>query len=355
MKNRYMFFKCSLIAGVCAAVLMQIAQAELVISQDKPRASIGWGSAENMKEVKNVRHITYSKPVNLPTESTSYGSTVNQYNNYTYNTQNNNNYSAVQNSQAGYDRLALSTNSAAVIVMDLQTGRPIYEKNINATRSIASITKVMTAMVVLDAGLDMREEITITPFDLNGARKASTRLTAGDRLNRSEMLLLMLMKSENPAAKALARAYPGGYEAFISAMNAKAASLGMTHTHFRDSSGLDNHNVSSASDLAKMVQAASHYDVVRNFSTIPSYDFHINNYSTGSRVYKANSTSPLVRAGGYNIGLSKTGFIREAGYCVVMQTQVNGRPAAIVLLGASASQNRWHDAENILTNLAYLK
>lgn len=255
-----------------------------------------------------------------------------------------------------FDQLAVSTNSSAVAVLDLQSGDLIYSKNIDTARSIASVTKVMTAMVVLDAGLDMREEITIIPSDLIGAKKASTNLRVGDRLSRSEFTLMMLMKSENPAAKALARTYPGGYDAFIQAMNDKAKSLGMHQTHFSDSSGLDPRNVASANDLVKMMKAVSlegRYQLIRNFSTAPSYDFYITNLDSGSRTYKANNTSRLVRAGGHAIGVSKTGFIREAGYCVVMETHVNNKPAVIVLLGAKASQSRWSDAENILTELAY--
>lgn len=311
--------------------------------------------------VKTTKTIT---PATAPTVSYLSQPTQTTYNTPTYttpaipvapatimNTVNANNYNAPV-----FDQLAISTNSSAVAVLDLQSGDLIYSKNIDATRSIASVTKVMTAMVILDAGLDMREDITIIPSDLVGAKKASTNLRAGDRLSRSEFTLMMLMKSENPAAKALARTYPGGYNAFIRAMNAKAASLGMYQTSFSDSSGLDPRNVASANDLVKMMKAVSEegrYQLIRNFSTAPSYDFYITNFNSGNRTYKANNTSRLVRSGGHPIGVSKTGFIREAGYCVVMETHVNNKPAVIVLLGANASQSRWNDAENILTELAY--
>lgn len=311
--------------------------------------------------VKTTKTIT---PATAPTVSYRSQPTQTTYNAPTYtapaipvapatiiNTVNANNYNAPV-----FDQLAISTNSSAVAVLDLQSGDLIYSKNIDATRSIASVTKVMTAMVILDAGLDMREDITIIPSDLVGAKKASTNLRAGDRLSRSEFTLMMLMKSENPAAKALARTYPGGYNAFIRAMNDKAASLGMYQTSFSDSSGLDPRNVASANDLVKMMKAVSEegrYQLIRNFSTAPSYDFYITNFNSGNRTYKANNTSRLVRSGGHPIGVSKTGFIREAGYCVVMETHVNNKPAVIVLLGANASQSRWNDAENILTELAY--
>ncbi|UNU74346.1 serine hydrolase [Moraxella nasovis] len=255
-----------------------------------------------------------------------------------------------------FENFPITTESSSVAVVDLQTGKLIYGKNIDHQRSIASVSKVMTAMVILDSGLDMREEITLIASDLVGAKKASTKLKAGDRMSRSELTLLMLMKSENPAAKALARTYTGGYDAFIRAMNQKAYSLGMYQTSFADSSGLNPNNKSSASDLVKMMTAVSsqpRYQTIRNFSTAPSYDFYIANDILGDRVLKSNNTSRLVRAGAYPIGVSKTGYIREAGYCVVMETHVNNRPAIVVLLGAKASNSRWNDAENILTELAY--
>ena len=257
----------------------------------------------------------------------------------------------------GYiEQLPVNTRSAAAIVVDLQTGQPIYQKNADAVRSIASGTKVMTAMVLMDAGLDMGEEIVIEPSDFIAAKKASSNLRAGDRMSRSEFMLLMLMKSENPAAKALARTYPGGYDNFIWAMNQKAKSLGMNSTSYSDPSGLDPRNRSSANDLVKMMRAVNadlRYQHLRNFSTAPNYDFYITNHSLGSRTYKAQNTSRLIRAGIHPIGMSKTGFIREAGYCYVMETHINNRPAIVVLLGASASENRWNDAEDILTQLAY--
>lgn len=301
--------------------------------------SAGYGYSESYTNTASSFHSqAYSQPASTSVPSTPQSTYAGNY-------------------YGGIDRLAVSTNSSAVAVIDLQTGQPIYEKNVHAKRSIASVTKVMTAMVLADANLDMREEITLIASDLVGAKKASTNLKAGDRLSRSEFMLLMLMKSENPAAKALARTYPGGYDAFINAMNRKAQSLGMTQTSFADSSGLNPRNVSSASDLVKMMRAVNsdaRYQQLRSFSTSTSYDFHIQNYNLGSRVYKASNTSRLVRSGAYPIGASKTGYIREAGYCVVMETHVNNRPAVVVLLGASASNNRWNDAENILTQLAYL-
>lgn len=255
-----------------------------------------------------------------------------------------------------FERLAITTNSSAVLVYDLLTGQPLYEKNINAVRSIASVSKMMTAMVIMDSGLNMEEVLTISHNDLSGAKVASTRLAAGDRLTRKEWMLLMLMKSENPAAKVLATTYPGGFDAFISAMNAKAQSLGMYNTRFADSSGLNPRNVSTAQDLGKMMKEIAtnpNYRTIQNFSAAKSYNFYIENFTRGNRMYSAANTSQVVRAGKHLLGSSKTGFIREAGYCVVMNTQVGSRPAVVVLLGAGSSNARWNDANRILEQLAF--
>ncbi len=267
----------------------------------------------------------------------SYGTNYNSYNSFNPNT---------------YNQLAISTGSRGVMVVDVETGQSLYEKNADVARPIASITKLMTAMVVLDAGLDMNKEIKLVPSDFVGPKKASSRLKSGDRLNRSEMLLMTLMKSENPAAKSLARTYPGGYNAFMKAMNRKAESLGMYSAFFGDPTGLDKRNVASPSDLVKMVKAAGNYDLIRRFSTTASYNFHVANYSSGNRNYAARNTSYLVRDGLYPIGISKTGFINEAGKCVVMETRINNRPAVVVLLGAGNSSTRWKDAETILNSLS---
>ncbi|MBQ1493607.1 MAG: D-alanyl-D-alanine endopeptidase PBP7/8, partial [Acinetobacter sp.] len=217
-----------------------------------------------------------------------------------------------------------SVNARAALVMDAQTGEVLYSKNSSLAVPIASITKVMTAVVTADARLDMSEEITLQQIDFAGAggKNSSSTLRAGDTMNRAELLLFALMKSENPAAAALARTYPGGRSAFVAAMNAKARQLGMTSTRYAESTGLDPHNVSSARDLGILVSAASQYGLIRQFSTTPTYDFNL-----GYRVLKSNNTNALVRNGGWNINLSKTGYINEAGRCVVMHATVNSRPA----------------------------
>ena len=238
-----------------------------------------------------------------------------------------------------------SVNARAALVMDGQTGEVLYSKNSNTALPIASITKLMTAVVISDARLNMSEKITLqqADFSCSGCKSSSSTLRAGDSMNRAEALLFALMKSENPAASALARTYPGGRQAFFAAMNAKARQLGMSSTHYVESTGLDPHNVSSARDLGILVSAASQYGLIRQFSTTAHYDFNL-----GYRVLKSNNTNALVRNGGWNINISKTGYINEAGRCVVMHATVNNRPAVVVLLGASSSQARTNDATNLL-------
>ncbi len=334
------------------------AQAALTINGSESSARVSWGGADSLSEARN---IMYSSNNSAPIKKvdSGYGTTnitnANSYGSYnnSYSGSNNNSYNTSYRSGVGSSSMIpISTDSRSVAVIDAETGESIYEKNADTARPMASITKVMTAMVVLDAGLDMREELTLAPEDFIGPKRASSNLKSGDRLNRAEMLLMSLMKSENPAAKSLARNYPGGYNAFIRAMNRKAQDLGMTTAYFGDPTGLDKNNVASSNDLVKMVRAAGNYDVIRRFSTTKSYNFYVSNYSSGNRTYSANNTSSLVRSGDYPIGISKTGFINEAGRCVVMETRVNNRPAIIVILGASSSETRWGDAKNILNSLA---
>ncbi len=243
-----------------------------------------------------------------------------------------------------------SVNARAALVMDAQTGEVLYSKNSNTALPIASITKLMTAVVTADARLNMSEEITLQQIDFAGAggKNSSSTLKVGDTMNRAEMLLVALMKSENPAAAALARTYPGGRPAFVAAMNAKARQLGMTSTHYYESTGLDPRNVASARDLGILVSTAYQYGLIRQFSTTPHYDFNL-----GYRVLKSNNTNALVRNGGWNINISKTGYINEAGRCVVMHAVVNNRPAAVVLLGASSTQARNNDATELFSWLSH--
>ncbi|MBF2719464.1 serine hydrolase [Psychrobacter sp. NG254] len=348
--------KQQLIAAMISLSLGSVAQAALTINGSADTGSsarMSWGGADSLSEARNIMYTSSGSAIKKVdngfgttniTNTTSFGSS-NNTNSNRYNT-------TYRGAFGSSDMIPISTDSRSVAVIDAETGESIYEKDADIARPMASITKVMTAMVVLDAGLDMREEITLDPEDFVGPKRASSNLKSGDRMNRAEILLMALMKSENPAAKSLARNYPGGYDAFMRAMNRKARDLGMNTAFFGDPTGLDKRNVASSNDLVKMVRAAGNYDVIRRFSTTKSYDFFVSNYSSGNRTYKANNTSSLVRDGSYPIGISKTGFINEAGRCVVMETRVNNRPAIIVILGANSSATRWGDAKNILNSLA---
>jgi serine-type D-Ala-D-Ala endopeptidase (penicillin-binding protein 7) len=237
-----------------------------------------------------------------------------------------------------------SLMSAAVLVIDEETGEVLYNKNAQAIVPIASITKLMTAMVTLDAGLPLEEEIEVTQDDVFATRGAGIRsnLVPRVKLTRNELLELALMASENRAAAALARSYPGGTEAFVQAMNNKAAELDMSDSRFVESTGLSSSNVSSAGDLAKLVRAAKDYPLIGEYSTQPTASVQI-----GKRSFKYVNTNGLVRGGSWEIGLSKTGFIREAGRCLVMQVKLAARSVIIVLLDSVGKYTRIGDANRI--------
>ena len=236
----------------------------------------------------------------------------------------------------------LDLRSSVAMVIDQQTGETLYEKNPDAVLPIASITKVMTAMVVLDANLPMDEMLDIAEADRDTERHSSSRLAIGARLSRAEMLQLALMASENRAAHALGRHYPGGLPAFVAAMNAKAQAIGMSDSRFADPTGLSSNNVSNARDLARMVRAAHGYPAIRSYST--ATDLTVD---TGYRQVTFRSTNRLVDDPNWSIGMQKTGYISEAGKCLVMQARVEGRPVILVLLDAAAAQSRFADAQRL--------
>jgi serine-type D-Ala-D-Ala endopeptidase (penicillin-binding protein 7) len=236
----------------------------------------------------------------------------------------------------------LVIRSACAWVEDQQTGELFVQKRAAAVSPIASITKLMTAMVTLDAQLDLQELIAIEPDDVDTLRHSHSRLRVGTSITRGDALLLALMASENRSAHALGRTYPGGIDAFVAAMNAKAQSLGLTETRFNDPTGLSSGNVSSARDLARMVDAAYQYPLVRDFTTRQEATI-----DTSRRTLKFRNSNLLVRSPRWQIGLSKTGFIGEAGRCLVMQAQVAQRPLLIVLLDAQGKLTRFGDANRI--------
>jgi D-alanyl-D-alanine endopeptidase (penicillin-binding protein 7) len=236
----------------------------------------------------------------------------------------------------------LVLRSASVLVEDQQTGECLVRKHAEAVLPIASITKLMTAMVVLDAKLNLQESLTIAPEDVDTHRHSRSRLPVGTLITRGDALLIALMASENRAAHALGRTYPGGLTAFVSAMNIKATSLGLTETRFDDPSGISSGNVSSARDLARMVDAAYRYGLIRDFTTRKEATIHI-----GRRTREFRNSNRLIRSPRWQIGLSKTGFIDEAGRCLVMQAHVANRPVLIVLLDSQGKLTRYGDANRI--------
>jgi len=233
--------------------------------------------------------------------------------------------------------------SAIALIYDQQTQRPLYSKNSDVQAPIASITKLMTAMVVLDAQLPLDEEISIDVADIDTLKGTHSRLRIGMTLTRSELLKLALMASENRAASALARTYPGGYDAAIAAMNAKARELDMHSTHFLDATGLSSSNISTAHNLVKMVAAARDYALIRQYTTTTSYS--VDNWK--GRDMQFVNTNPLVRNASWDIGVSKTGFISEAGRCLVMEATINQRQTIIVLLDSWGKFTRVGDANRI--------
>ncbi|NBW00540.1 MAG: hypothetical protein EBR85_02300 [Betaproteobacteria bacterium] len=236
----------------------------------------------------------------------------------------------------------LSLNSSAVMVMDQVSGEVLLEKNADAALPIASITKVMTAMVVLDAGQPLDEAIVIAREDTQLEKYSASRLKVGASFTRAELLHLALMSSENRAANALGRSYPGGLPAFVIAMNEKARALGMTSSNFVEPTGLSSSNVASPRDLAVLVNAAHHVPLIRDYSTDRDAVVRV-----GGRQQQFRNTNALTRDENWDIGLSKTGFIRDAGKCLVMQARLDQRDVIIVMLDAEGSAKRLADAERI--------
>lgn len=241
-----------------------------------------------------------------------------------------------------HDDHALAVRSGSALVVEQGEDGALFQKNAGVVVPIASITKLMTAMVVLDGIPDLQAPITVTDEDVDYLRGSRSRLQVGTVITRETALLLALMSSENRAANALARHYPGGMPAFLAAMNVKAQSLGMRDTRFEDPTGLTSNNVSTARDLAKMVAAAYRYPLVREFSTTPEAVVDV-----GGRPLAFHNTNPLVKSAAWDVGLSKTGYINEAGKCLVMQARVADKPIVIVLLDSAGKLTRVGDANRI--------
>ena len=232
--------------------------------------------------------------------------------------------------------------SSAFVLADQATGQLLLEQNADDVVPIASITKLMTAMVVLDGNQSLSDELTIGRDDIDRLRGSRSRLPVGTRLSREEMLRLALMSSENRAASALARHHPGGLKAFVKAMNAKARQMGLQDTRFVDSTGLHAENVSSGRDLVRLVAKAARYPLIREFSTTEAHEVKV-----GRKFRRFGNTNGLVRNPEWRISLSKTGYIREAGRCLVMQAWMQGRPMIFVLLDSIGRYTRTADARRI--------
>ena len=236
----------------------------------------------------------------------------------------------------------LDLKSSVAFVMDQNNSEILFDKNSSVSLPIASITKLMTGLIVVEARRDRNEVLTVTEDDVDQEKFTSARLRVGSRMTRGDMLHIALMSSENRAASALGRHYPGGITAFVEAMNARARSLGMSDTRYVDSSGLSSRNVASARDLAKLAVVAYHQPLLRQFSTDPKATV-----DAGARMMNYNNTNYLVAMPDWDIGLQKTGFINEAGRCLVMQTVIHGRSVIMVFLDSKGKQSRTADAGRV--------
>ena len=237
---------------------------------------------------------------------------------------------------------SLNFRSDSVLVLNQNNGKVVMEKNSRKVVPIASISKLMTAMVVLDAKLPMNGVVSIDENDIDHRKKTSSRLPIGTRMTRETAMLLALMSSENRAANTLGRHYPGGLSAFVRDMNKKAKSLGMYNTRFVEPTGLSNQNVSTAQDLAKMVAAATKYPKIRQFTTTAEATLDLN-----GQLKEYRNSNSLVRGGDWDIGVSKTGYISEAGRCLVMQAALANEPFIIVLLDSNTTAMRAADVNSI--------
>ena len=236
----------------------------------------------------------------------------------------------------------LDLKSSVAYVIDQDTHEVLLSKNDQAILPIASITKLMTGVIISEAKLPMDESITITQDDVDTEKGSSSRLRVGATLTRGELLHLALMASENRAAHALGRTYPGGMPSFVGLMNAKAAQLGMRDTRYIEPTGLSSQNQSSAKDLATLVGSAYHDSTLRELSTSPSYKVEV-----GNRTLQYNTTNRLVKNPNWDIGLQKTGYISEAGQCLVMQAKIAGRHLIMVFLDSAGKLSRIADAERV--------
>jgi D-alanyl-D-alanine endopeptidase (penicillin-binding protein 7) len=250
--------------------------------------------------------------------------------------------SAAEMAKTHLDQDLPDLKSNVALVMDQSTSEVLYEKNAHLATPIASITKLMTSLIVVESKQNMDELLTVTEEDIDREKNTYSRLRIGSQLTRANMLHIALMSSENRAASALGRHYPGGMQAFVAAMNAKAAELGMTSTRYVEPTGLSSNNVSSARDLAKLVVAAYKHPIIRQYSTDTQYTV-----DPGGPMLHYKTSNRLVLRSDWEIGLQKTGYISEAGNCLVMQATIEGRPVVMIFLDAKGKLTRSADAIRI--------
>lgn len=236
--------------------------------------------------------------------------------------------------------------SAKGLVLGLSDGRELYAKEADTPTPIASLTKLMTAMVIIDAGLKLEEPIVVTRADRDHIRGSSSRLLPGTSVSRRVLLLLALMASENRAANALARTYPGGTPAFVAAMNRKAQGLGLSQTKFADPAGLDSGNVSTARELASLVRTAMNYPLIRQYTTTWEHEVAVGQ-GKSRQVIRFRNTNRLLRNESWDIALSKTGYISDSGRCLVMQARIAGEPVILVLLDSWGKLSPMGDANRV--------
>ena len=232
--------------------------------------------------------------------------------------------------------------SSAALVLDLSNSAVLYSRHSDVAMPIASITKLMTALVVIEAAQPLDEMLAVTEDDRSFGKGSYSRLSPGTQLSRGDLMHLALMASENRAAHALGRAYPGGIEACVIAMNAKARELGMTSAHFVEPTGLSDENVASPEDLSKLVVAAAKVAAIRDYSTDSDFTVRV-----GRHMVRYRNTDSLVSKPDWNIVVQKTGYIQEAGRCLVMQTVIDDRPMVIVLLNSYGKRTRVADARRV--------
>jgi D-alanyl-D-alanine endopeptidase (penicillin-binding protein 7) len=312
----------NLLIALLAPALMQFAQAAPASSKSTNAAATSSAKASSKASAKSkrVKKSQTRSAVRVSAERPSFG--------------------ALYGLHGTSDPLDLK--SSVAFVLDQDTQEVLLSKNAQAVLPIASITKLMTAIVVTDAQLPLDEMITVTQDDVDTEKGSRSRLTVGTRLSREEMLHLALMSSENRAAHALGRTYPGGMDVFVARMNAKAQALGMVNTHYVEPTGLSSKNQSSARDLATLVNEAHQHPLIRELSTSREYQVEV-----GRRELTYRNTNGLVRSPDWDIGVQKTGYISEAGRCLVMQAQMAGRKLIMIFLDSAGKYSRIGDAERV--------